>query len=134
VGCIVFTAKRSLLPGRASGISVGLEVDLLDAVRRRELRKEVHRASAGAQETLYLGADTCWDLEFEPVSGEMYSRLKEFLDSTAGGELFQVSVYGTEVKPITAWRNDSGYSARPLIRTGDRALDGYVMRISVTEA
>lgn len=129
MGLVQFTARRSMLASRVAGELVTLEVGLTDAIRRRDVRKFPHRASAGGMETLYEGADTVWDLEFQPAQGDLYARLREFADSTASGEPFSVWVYGTEGAPVVLKRIDSGYSPVPFMASDDH----LVLRITGVE-
>lgn len=132
MGAVRYISMRSTV--HADGAVVALEVDLQDAVRFREVRKDVHRASNGDPETLYHGADTRWELEFEPAAGDAYALLQEFLRSTSSGEVFDVWIYGTEAKPISVRRMDSGYTPTLLIPTGVKRIEPYVCRITVIEA
>ena len=133
MGLVVFTALRSLLPAHAEGDEVTLNVDLQDAIRGRLVRRDTPRASDGNPETLYHGADTKWELEIAPVSGTTYAMIKEFLDSTAGGELFRIWAYGTEAAPISCYRM-GGYAPKVFQRTGQKGADSFAVRFSATEA
>lgn len=131
MGAILYTSRRSTR--YADGALVALDIDFQDAIRFRDVRKNVIRASNGDPETIYEGADTRWELEFEPVAGDVYGRLDDFLRATAGGEAFQVWIYGTEASPITVKRKDQGYKPQPLLRTGGKQADPFVARITVIE-
>lgn len=133
MGLVTFTARASLMPEHEVGQVVSLQVDFQDAKRRRVVRKYTHRASAGPMETLYEGADTIWELELEPVAGDKFARVKEFLDSTARGGTFKLWIYGTEAAPITVRRTDKGYNPQPFQRVGNLSRDLYTQRITVIE-
>ena len=131
MGLVSFIARRSMLPGRQSGDQVAFSVDLTDLVRRRSVRKYPHRSSDGRMETLYEGADTIWEMEFEPASGILLARLREFADSTASGEVFRVWPYGTEPAPLVLRRAGQGYTPTVFI---ERAIsEPRVLRISGLE-
>lgn len=133
MGMVQFTALRSLMPGRVEGELVSLEIGFQDAIRSREVSKEARRSLSGQTESVYLGADTFWNLEFEPVSGSDLARLQEFLDSTAPGGDFKAWVYGEDAAPITVQRADRGYSPRRFIDTAQRSTEPYSARITVIE-
>jgi len=133
MGIVVFTARRSFMPEHADGQEVALEVDFQDAIRRPDVHKYTHRASDGKMETLFERLDILWELELAPVSGDRDARVREFLDSTASGEAFQIWIYGNEAAPITVKRKDSGYGKQPFTRTDRAETDSFVMRMTVLE-
>jgi hypothetical protein len=111
-----------------------LDHDLVDAVRRREVDKNVVRSKSGRRtETLYHGADSKWALTFAPARGEELEHLREFLDSTAEDEPFLLWLYGTEAEPLEVVRDDDGYAFSAFMRTGDRDTDAFTLSISVAE-
>lgn len=133
MGSVTFTATESLLAHHSAGETVTIEIGVQDAVRNRAVNKNVQRSLGGAMEVLKHSADVTWDVTFQPVSGSMLDQLREFLDSTEGGEIFTIDVYGTSSAPKSVKRLDEGYGEEPFMRVGTEDGDMFVMRIQVLE-
>lgn len=133
MGSVTYTATESLLANHSGGETVTLEIGVQDAVRSRSVEKTAQRSEGGSMEVLKHRADVTWDVTFEPVSGYMVSQLREFLDSTEGGEIFSIDFYGTSSAPKSVKRMDSGYGEEPFMRIGTEDGDMFVMRIQVLE-
>lgn len=136
---VIFTAKRSLLPETSEDDVVSMGFRMRDAVRSRNVRKTVHRSSGGGMTTVNLGADTRWELEFGPIPADDKDAAEEFFESTAGGELFQFSPFGTvEVSEsegvfLQLRRVDGGHRFVKMIRTPELDRERYTVRISAVE-
>lgn len=133
MGAVSFTVRRSALPHHTIGQVVVFEVDFEDAVRRRDVQRFVHRASDGKMQSLYERGDTLWEVLLAPAKDFALAQIREFLDSTASGEAFQIWLYGTEAAPRTARRIDSGYAPQPFQRGARASDDHFTHRITVIE-
>lgn len=122
---IVYTAARSLAPSHVAGTQYLLNIEGVDAIRNRTVDKTVLRSKGGAIETLRNRADNEWTLTFAPVNGLDVAKLIEFLDSTEGGEKFQLFIYGTESAAKSLRRTDSGYQLSAFMRVGSEAGDYF---------
>lgn len=133
MGSVRYTATESLLAHRSSGTSVEMEIDFQEARRSRKTEKTVHKSEGGAMEVLKHRSEVTWDLTFEPVSGARLEQLREFLDSTEGGELFTIDAYGTAAAPKIVKRIDDGYAEEPFMRIGSEDGDLFEVKITVIE-
>lgn len=133
MGKITFNAKRSLLSGHSIGQLITLEIDFTEAVRSRAVRKNVHRASGGATETIYTGADTQWSFTIGPFETARKLEVAEFMDSTAEGEMFRVWPYGEEDSPdlvLDILRTSDGYTISRVLTGTTRAQDLHAVAFS----
>lgn len=128
---LIFTLKRSLLPGHIVDQQHELEIDATAAQLNRRVDKTEVRAKGGATETLYHRADREWSVTFEPVSGSRLDELIEFLDSTESGEPFSMQLYGTESAMTAVMRSDDGYSLQEFMRVGSERGDYFQASITV---
>lgn len=133
MGSVTYIATESLLPHREAGDTVTMDIGFQDARRSRATEKNVQVSMGGAMEVLKHRSQSSWSLTFEPVAGAQLEQLREFLDSTEGGESFTVDPYGTSSAPKRVKRTDSGYSEEPFIRMGYEDRDYFVVRIEVVE-
>lgn len=134
MGTIIYTAKRSLAPGHLLGDEYGLEIGIMDdAQRSTAVEKETQRALGGATETLRHRSDVNWTLTLEPQRGVDMPFLREFLDSTDGGEPFRMDIYGQYGQFVNVRRTDSGYTESPFMRAGSAADDWFTVAIEVVE-
>lgn len=131
MGNVTYTATESLLPFRSAGQLVSFEIDFQESRRSRAVEKTVQRSEGGSMEVLKHRADVSWDVTFEPVNGAKLDQLREFLDSTEGGEAFLMDPYGTSSAPVTVKRIDEGYSEEPFMRNGSERTDYFVVNIRV---
>jgi hypothetical protein len=76
-------------------------------------------------------ADVTYQITFEPVYGHRLLQLREFLDSTEGGEPFTMDLYGNSSRQISVKRIDDGYDESPFIRRGAEDLDMFTATIQV---
>ena len=127
----VYTAKRSLMPGRIVDQQYQLEIETQSSPRSRRVEKTDVRARGGATETLYHRADREWNITFEPVQGAQLDALIEFLNSTESGEPFDMQIFSSESTFTTVKRIDDGYELDEYMPTGAERSDWYVARMSV---
>jgi hypothetical protein len=133
MGNVVYSATESLLPFRSAGQVVSFEIDFQEAKRSRSVEKTVQRSEGGSMEVLKHRAEGTWSITFEPVNGVKLDQLREFLDSTEGGEAFTMDAYGTSSAPRQVKRLDDGYSEEPFMRNGSEHTDYFVISIQVIE-
>lgn len=131
MGSFTYTATDSLLPGRSYGTVVTLEIDVQEARRARKVEKDMPRSMGGAMEVLKHRADVSYSVTFEPVSGHRLLELREFLDSTEGGEQFSVDLYGDSAVQLPAKRLDEGYNENPFMRRGSEDTDMFDASIEI---
>lgn len=130
MGSIVYVAKRSLVPTHLANQSYAIEIDIQEPVRSRAVKKTVNRALGGAMEVLRDYADTQWQITFEPVWGTRLALMREFLDSTDGGEQFAIDLYGASSALKSMRRTDEGHIEEPFLRRGSELTDAF--QISIT--
>lgn len=137
---LVYTATRFLIAGHETGDLIELAIKMKDAVRSRAPRKYVRRSSGGGMETIYEGADTQWALDLGPIYAADLPVAKEYAESTAGGEPFDLAIFGdtgmpdSEMAFLTLRRTDQNYEFVKLRRSYDQSREIYSLRISAIEA
>lgn len=124
MGAFTYSAIESLLPNRVLGESVTLEIDTQDTTRSRKPEKDVQVSLGGAMEVIKHRADVTWSIVFEPVSGGKLLLVREFLDSTEGGEPFSMDLDG---QPTVVKRVDEGYTEQPYLRVGSSSTDWFTI-------
>jgi len=132
---IQYVAKRGLAQGHVMNELYALDIDIVDdgTERSTKVEKDVVQANGGAMEVLYHRRDVTWQLVFAPVRGKDMPVLREFLESTDGGESFNVDIYGQFAQAIAVKRIDTSYTETPFMRVGSAALDLFQVRITVIE-
>ena len=131
---IIYTAKRSLAPGHVEGEEYLLEIGILDDANRRvATEKDVQRSLGGAMETLRHRHDVMWTLTLEPTQGKNMPLVREFLDSTDGGEAFSIDLYGQYAQMVNVKRIDTQYSETAFMRVGSADADYFQAQIEVLE-
>lgn len=130
---IRYTARDGLLSDHVAGVVYSFEIGLQEGKRSRAVTKVQPKSLGGAVETIRHRTETSWDIQFEPVSGWQRDRLREFLDSTDGGEAFEIDLYGNASSYRSVYRTDDGYDEQPFMRMGSEQADLFVMSITVTE-
>lgn len=130
----IYTARRSLLPGRIANQTYQLDIETQSSPRRRKVEKSERRAAGGATETLYHRADVEWTVTFEPVNGFELDALREFLDSTESGELFQMQIFSTEASFTQVRRADEGYEEQEFQAQGSDRTDYVQVQMTVRKA
>lgn len=137
-GHVTYTATRSIAPGHQIGVVYELPLLFLaDATQSVQDLKEEPEAMAGNFETLFYGQVRRWSFSVAAMSIPQAANLREFLDSTAGGELFTMDPYGSPEAPrqlMTVRRRDTGYTEErvlPYMRGGHDDLVVYRFRVQV---
>src|SRR5690606_19493240 len=113
--------------------TVTMDIDFQEARRSVVTEKTAQTSEGGNMEVLKHRSEVTWDLTFEPVSGSKLDQLREFLDSTEGGEQFTIDPYGTASQPLAVKRIDNGYSEEPFMRQGRQDRDFFVVSIQVKQ-
>lgn len=126
-----YTAKRSLLRDHIADQEYMIEIGATSAPRGRRVDRTDVRAKGGATESLYHKADNEWTIAFEPVNGDRFNALKEFLDSTESGEAFDMRIYGTEATFTSVKRTDDGYDWQDFMPVGSERGDWFITSITV---
>lgn len=133
---IEYVATESIMVGHVASVTYGMACQLTKADRRVETLKSSQRSLSGRRETLYFGKIATWDITFFPVPNEEADWIREFLDSTADGQVFTLDPYGTRDSPVMAMavtREDAGYTERRVTLTGSPAtLDHIEFGFSVS--
>jgi hypothetical protein len=132
MGYVTYTARRKLAPGHSVGINYTLPITIsrMDYVGRDLKIKQV--SLNGSRMTNYYGRDDVWRVTFEPVSESEANLMREFIASTADGQLFQFDPKGTESAPIqlmTVMRDDEGASVTERIRDVEQGFIQYAIDI-----
>jgi len=133
VGSFIYTATQELVGARSVGDLVVLDIGVQEAVRSRNVEKNVQRSQGGAMEVLWNRADVNWEVTLEPVSGYQLEVVREFMASTESGEAFSMDLYGTSSVPKVVKRIDSGYTEQPFMRAGSESRDWFVVTFQVVE-
>jgi len=133
MGTFTYTASESLRPGRLIGDLVSFDIQVQDARRSRQVQKEVATSLGGAIEVIKHRGEVTWSITFEPANGVKLLQLREFLDSTEGGEPFSMDLYGAQSEPVNVKRTDDSYTEEPFMRIGGELLDWFTASIQVIE-
>ena len=133
MGRFVYIATESIVAGHSVGDQVVLEIDTQDSRRSRRVEKDVQRSLGGAIEVLKHRSEVTWSIQFEPVAGYRLDLLRQFLDSTEGGEPFTMDLYGSSSSPTAVKRVDDGYEEQPFVRSGSAEGDYFQTSIEVVE-
>jgi hypothetical protein len=135
---VAYRAKRSLITGHELGDLIDLVIKVRDAVRSRTVRKYVNRSSGGGTETIYEGADTQWALEFGPIRARDLPIAREYADSTAGGEPFDLAIFAdvidSETATLSLRRTDQSYQFLKMRNSPDPGEEIYTLRMVAIEA
>lgn len=131
---IRYTAKRSLLASHVAGTVYSFEIGVQEGRRRSSVTKVTQKSLGGAAETVRHRTEVSWEIQFQPVAGWERDRLRELLDSTDGGETFEIDLYGNASSFKSVYRSDDGYDEQPFMRMGSEQADLFVMSITVTES
>jgi len=135
MGTIVYRAKRSLASGHFVDEEYVLEIGVIDegTTRAVSVEKDMVKSLGGAIETLRHRNEATWTVTLEPKQGKDLELLREFLDSTDGGEVFSIDLYGQYAQGASVKRVDSQYVEMPFIRVGEFARDYFQVQIQIIE-
>lgn len=112
MAAVTYTAWRSLVSGHVEGDEYSLDIPLASLERRVAEEKERTESLSGNEETLLHRLDVFWSCTTANIKEADIGALREFLDSTAGGEQFTFDPYGSVASPddpVTVKRRGSGY-------------------------
>lgn len=124
-----YVAAESVMVGHLASITYEFDVQLTRADRSIEILKSSQRSMAGNKETLFFGRIATWQVTLFPVPAIEADLYREFLDSTANGQVFVFDPYGQSghnVNPLQVDREDQGYTERRVNITGDPMYSDYL--------
>lgn len=133
MGHVTYTATESILPEHEAGEVCVLELNFQEAVRAVLVDKVAARSAGGNMEVVLNRQDVTYRLTTAPVHGVQLLRLREFLDSTNGGEEFTIDYYGSAASPKRVKRIDQGYTEEVFLRRGSEGLDAFSASFEVIE-
>lgn len=111
MAAVTYTATRSLIAGHTAGVEYDLDIPLASLQRSTREIKETTEALSGTEETLLHRIEVQWACGSSGIDEADMPALREFLDSTAGGEAFTFDAYGsvaTADDPRTCIRQGNG--------------------------
>lgn len=128
---VQYVARRSLAPGHIIGTSYLLPLCIVQGGLRRSPRhlKRKQETLSGATEHLYYGTVIFWDVRLEPIRIDEAAIVREFLDSTADGQVFTFDPYGSlasAVLPLSVKREDDDSNEDPFMALGTGGPEDYV--------
>lgn len=96
--------------------------------------KKSQESLSGNLETQFYGQKRVYRVVLEPVLDSESEALREFIDSTADGQLFTLDPYGfpdQPVRPLTVVREDQGASENIRLRDGGDAWVQFEFEVRV---
>lgn len=106
-----YLARRVMVPGHVFNDSYSLPVSLVSFEFAGRDLKTTQITKSGKRQTTYFGRDEIYRVVFAPMRDRDSAVMREFLSSTADGQLFTIDPHGSEAVPIKTMsvrRNDDG--------------------------
>lgn len=131
---VTYTAKRGVINTHTAGDEYSLNLQAVAVDESREVGAETQSSLSNRTETLWYHGTDQWSVRVVVQGASALAALKEFLQSTEGGESFEFDAYGTVAAPddpITAQRVQTGYSLERItnLYTTDDAFEvGFTVR------
>lgn len=126
-----YTARRSLAADHvAEGVYDLIVETTPDSVRHVQDLKNTNQSLNGHVETQFFGQTEAWDIQLAPVHSTDVDLIREFLDSTADGQLFIFDPYSMDID-TSGWsmsvvRDDSGYTETRFASLGNGGADDFI--------
>jgi hypothetical protein len=137
---VTYNAARSLVAGRTVGLQYSLDLRCVEGypARTRKVGVDDQRTLNDSLERLRYFGKATWQVQVLTLSAAELLALREFLDSTEGGEPFSFDEFGSIAAPgalVTAKRTTPGYSEQRIPGTGaTRADDACQVTFDVEQA
>lgn len=123
---IKYTAKRRVDASRVAGVEYSFEAPLAAFNAHTKRNQSTATSLSGKSTTLLHSLKRSYEVSTVPVNGTaLIAQIREFLDSVAGGEEFEIDVYGSMLAPASPLllKLDGDYSESLIDLTGFYVFD-----------
>lgn len=124
MGWTTYVARRELAPNHFAGTAYTLPLNLTDFRGSGTDLKVKNRVISGRRaEIVYFGRVKTWHVMLEPMPDDESNLVREFLESTADGQIFTFDPWGQQPAParqMSVQREDERHTEEPFLGAGGR--------------